>query len=120
MPRPFFTIMAAFAIPTLLAGCLSSSAPPPPAAPPAIGGLMAGPLGASLSETDREKGWSAEMAALDGGKRASWRGDKGNFGFVEPGAASGNCRAYTHTIYLDGRPQKAGGNACKGADGLWK
>jgi surface antigen len=105
-----------------LSGCISSSPAPvaTPVAAPLVGGLMAGPLGQPLSETDREKGWTAEIAALEGSKRASWRGDKGSFGFVEPGPASGNCRTYIHTIYLDGRPQKASGNACKGADGLWK
>lgn len=104
-----------------LSGCTSSSTPvATPVAAPLVGGLMAGPLGQPLSEADREKGWAAEVAALEGSKRASWRGDKGNFGFVEPGATSGSCRAYIHTIYLDGRPQKASGNACRGSDGLWK
>jgi surface antigen len=104
-----------------LSGCTSSSTPvATPVAAPLVGGLMAGPLGQPLSDTDREKGWAAEMAALEGSKRASWRGDKGSFGFVEPGSASGSCRTYIHTIYLDGRPQKASGNACKGADGNWK
>lgn len=106
-----------------LAGCQSGSsgsAPAVPVAPPAVGGLMAGALGQSLSESDREKGWAAEQAALEGSKRTTWRGDKGNYGFVEPGALSGNCRLYTHSIYIDGRPQKGSGNACKGSDGLWK
>jgi surface antigen len=105
----------------ILSGCTSSSTPvATPVAAPLVGGLMAGPLGQSLTDADREKGWTAEIAALEGSKRASWRGDKGSFGFVEPGPASGSCRTYIHTIYLDGRPQKASGNACKGSDGNWK
>lgn len=105
-----------------LSGCFSSSSTPvaTPVAAPLVGGLVAGPLGQSLSESDREKGWAAEIAALEGGKRASWRGDKGNYGFVEPGAASGSCRDYIHTIYLDGRPQRASGKACKASDGNWQ
>lgn len=104
-----------------LSGCTPSSTQvATPVAAPLVGGLMAGPLGQQLTEADREKGWAAEVAALEGSKRASWRGDKGSFGFVEPGPASGSCRTYIHTIYLDGRPQKASGNACRGSDGLWK
>ena len=29
------------------------------------------------------------------------------------------CRPYTHTIYIDGQPQIARGNACRNPDGTW-
>jgi surface antigen len=31
-----------------------------------------------------------------------------------------NCRAYTETIYIDGRPQTARGTACRNPDGTWR
>ena len=30
-----------------------------------------------------------------------------------------SCRSYTHTIYIDGRPQTARGTACRNPDGTW-
>jgi len=87
----------------------------------ALGGILGGPLGASLSEADREAAWNAQVAALDSGQRRSWRGARGVFGFVEPGAAAGDgCRAYSQTIYLSGRPKRGQGVACKQPDGTWK
>jgi surface antigen len=29
------------------------------------------------------------------------------------------CRAFTETIYIDGRPQTARGTACRNPDGSW-
>jgi hypothetical protein len=29
------------------------------------------------------------------------------------------CRPYTHTIYINGQPQVARGNACRNPDGTW-
>jgi surface antigen len=31
-----------------------------------------------------------------------------------------NCRQFTHTIYIDGRPQTARGTACRNPDGTWQ
>ena len=56
------------------------------------------------------------MAALDSGQKRSWRGAKGVFGFVEPGAASGDgCRAYSQTIYVAGRPNRGRGRGLQTA-----
>jgi surface antigen len=30
-----------------------------------------------------------------------------------------DCRDYTHTIYIDGRPQTMRGTACRNPDGTW-
>ena len=78
--------------------------------------MFGGPIGASLSEDDRQAAWKAQIAALDSGQRRSWRGAHGVFGFVEPGAETGNgCRAYSQTIYVAGRPNRGQGVACKQA-----
>ncbi len=119
-----------------LAGCsnVGSGAAPPPvaAAPPepaapaiptgaALGGVLGGPVGAGLTDADREAAWEAQVAALDSGQRRSWRGSHGAFGFVEPGAAAGDgCRAYSQTIYIAGRPNRGHGLGCKQVDGSWK
>ena len=121
-----------------LAGCsgfgMSGGPPPPPpvaatpAAPAApaiptgaaLGGVLGGPIGASLSEADREAAWQAQVAALNSGQRRSWRGAHGVFGFVEPGAETGGgCRAYSQTIYISGRPNRGQGVGCKQPDGGW-
>ena len=117
--------------PLLLSACAStgSDTPPPAAAavagaavaakpaPPAEqapDGVLAGPLGGKLSEADRKSAFAAQIAALSSGQRKTWRGTSGAFGYVEPGGAgafNGACRAYTHTVYLAGRPQPGqGGN----------
>jgi len=119
-----------------LAGCSSAgpgdgspsvAAPPPQPAAPAIptgaalGGVLGGPVGASLADDDRQAAWEAQIAALDSGQRRSWRGSHGVFGFVEPGAETGEgCRAYSQTIYVAGRPNRGRGLGCKQSDGSWK
>ncbi|MGO8738319.1 hypothetical protein [Rhodoblastus sp.] len=107
-----------------LAGCaqMGGSAAPPPAvaaAPPPYMGLASGALGASLDEADRTAANKAESSALASGDRKTWRGDDGTYGYVAPGAANGDCRDLTHTVYINGRPQVGKGTACK-ADGGWK
>jgi surface antigen len=110
-----------------LAGCAPVSPPPAaapavvaaPAGPPPPAGVIAGPLGAKLTGADRQTAFDAQVAALDGGKRQSWKGGAGAFGFVEPGAEAGACREYSHTIYVDGRPQSGKGRACRSPDGSW-
>jgi surface antigen len=100
--------------------------PAQPAAPAiptgaALGGVLGGPLGASLTDDDRQAAWEAQLAALDSGQRRSWRGSHGVFGFVEAGAETGDgCRAYSQTIYVAGRPNRGRGVGCKQPDGSWK
>ena len=119
-----------------LVGCSSvgpSGGPPAVAATPAqpaapaiptgaaLGGVLGGPVGASLGDDDRQAAWEAQTAALDSGQRRSWRGSHGVFGFVEPGAETGDgCRAYSQTIYIAGRPNHGRGVGCKQPDGSWK
>jgi surface antigen len=114
---------------TTPAGAATSTVAPSPAgipAPPiptgaALGGVLGGPIGASLTDDDRQAAWQAQVGALDSGQKRSWRGAKGIFGFVEPGTASGDgCRAYAQTIYIAGRPNRGKGVGCRQPDGSWK
>ena len=96
---------------------------PAPAIPTgaALGGVLGGPVGASLTDGDRQAAWDAQVAALDSGQKRSWRGAHGVFGFVEPGAATGDgCRAYSQSIYVAGRPNRGKGVGCRQPDGSWK
>ncbi|HTZ66893.1 MAG TPA: hypothetical protein VMB83_05385 [Roseiarcus sp.] len=111
------------------AGAPTSSIAAPPAEPAvpavptgsALGGVLGGPVGASLTDDDRAAAWSAQIAALDSGKRRSWRGAHGVFGFVEPGSATGGgCQGYSQTIFIAGRAHQGHGFACKQPDGSWK
>lgn len=106
--------------------CVSSDQEKPaaaavPAAPtkPAVAGVLAGALGAKLDEADRETAFDAQLQSLSSGKRQSWRGGKGSYGYIEPGTESGSCRDYSHTVYIAGRPQTGSGSACKDATGNW-
>jgi surface antigen len=114
---------------TTPAGAPTSSVAPAPAGIPAptiptgsaLGGVLGGPIGASLTDDDRQAAWGAQVGALDSGQKRSWRGAKGVFGFVEPGAASGDgCRPYSQTIYVAGRPTHGKGVGCRQPDGSWK
>ena len=92
-----------------------------------VGALIGNRIGASLDDQDKKLAYEAGMNALDRGQSGapvSWRNpDSGRYGSVVPGPAyvdnGRNCRAYTETIYIDGRPQTARGTACRSPDGSW-
>lgn len=118
----------ACAVLVTLSGCAATNmgaAPPaaavtPPAPPAPYVGLAGGSLGDSLSPAGKTAANAAEIAALNSGDRKTWRGDDGSYGYVAPGAASGDCRELTHTIYINGRPNVGKGTACRAPDGGWK
>jgi len=91
------------------------------------GGILGSAIGASLDERDRQRAYAAEMAALENGPPGApvgWRGESsGYYGNVVPGPyyerGGMRCREYTHTIYINGRPQAARGTACRNPDGSW-
>jgi surface antigen len=97
----------------------------------AVGGLLGGRIGnrigAALDDEDKQRAYAAQMDALErgpSGAPVSWRNpDSGRFGTIVPGPAhqeaGRNCRSFTHTIYIDGRPQTARGTACRNQDGTW-
>jgi surface antigen len=66
------------------------------------------------------------MQALDlgePGEPIGWRGAAGRYGTVVPGAyyetKGTRCRDYSHTIFIDGKPQTARATACRNPDGTW-
>ncbi len=119
-----FLVRAGLALVVLasLSGCASGSGetPPPVAAVQApYMGLPSGALGASLDPADKAAANKAEMAALASGDRKTWRGDDGAYGYVAPAGGAGDCRDFTHTIYINGRPVVGKGTACRTGEG-WK
>ena len=93
----------------------------------ALGGLIGNRIGAGMDDDDKRRAYAAQMQALEGGKSGvavAWKNpDSGRYGSVVPGPAYQSnglqCRPYTHTIYIDGQPQVARGNACRNPDGTW-
>jgi len=91
------------------------------------GGLLGSAIGASLDEQDRQRAYAAEMQALESGAPGApvgWRSDhSAYYGTIVPGpyyVQSGlRCREYSHTIYINGRPEIARGTACRNPDGTW-
>jgi surface antigen len=94
----------------------------------AIGGMLGSRIGAGLDDEDKRRAYAAQVQALESGPSGApiaWRNpDSGRYGSIVPGPAYDsngmNCRQFTHTIYIDGKPQTARGTACRGADGAWQ
>jgi surface antigen len=94
----------------------------------AIGGLIGNRIGAAMDDEDKRRAYAAQMQALEAGPSGApvaWRNpDSGRYGSVVPGPAyqsnNMNCRQYTHTVYIDGRPQTMRGTACRHPDGTWQ
>ena len=108
-------------VPVEAAAAATPAAPAAPVAPLAYSGLVDGSLGASLNANDKNAANKAEVAALASGERKTWRGDDGSYGYIAPaaGGASGDCRDFVHTVYINGRPKVGKGAACRQGDG-WK
>lgn len=93
-----------------------------------IGGIVGSEIGRSMDEQDRMLAQEAEFAALEegpSGRPRKWRNpDNGRYGEVVPSKpykrGGNDCRDYTHTIYIDGRPQTMRGTACRNPDGTWR
>src|SRR6266704_5016395 len=93
----------------------------------AIGGMIGNRIGAGMDDEDKQRAYAAQVQALESGRSGAavpWRNpDSGRYGSVGPGRAyqaNGlQCREYTHTIYINGKPQVARGSACRNPDGTW-
>ena len=91
------------------------------------GGLIGGAIGASMDEEDRRIAYAAEMQALESGAPGAavgWRSQRtAYYGNVVPGpyyeSGGRRCRQFTHTVYINGRPEIARGTACRAPDGRW-
>ncbi len=109
----------------MLAGCGGVGRSPTPVVQtnPFLAGAVLGAAGKGLSDRDRKIAGKAQYDAISEGKRLSWKGADGSFGFILPGPVSGagsnSCREYSHTIYLNGRPSSGKGKACKTGSGRW-
>ena len=93
-----------------------------------VGGVVGSEIGRSMDQRDRQLAQQAELNAFErgrSGERVAWRNpDNGRYGYVEPGPAyrrgPEDCRDFTHTVYIDGRPQAMRGVACRNPDGTWR
>ena len=91
------------------------------------GGLIAGKLGAGLSEAARNKAAEAEYRALETGQTGApvaWKLSDTVFGSVVPqqpfSVGSIDCRRYSHTISFAGETRAASGTACRQENGSWR
>ncbi len=93
-----------------------------------VGGLIGSEIGRNLDERDRRLAQEAEFDALErgeSGRARQWRNpDNGRYGEVVPSRpyrrGDIDCRDYTHTVYISGRPQAMRGTACRNPDGTWR
>ena len=93
-----------------------------------LGGVVGSSVGRSMDRQDRILAREAELDALErgeSGRRREWRNpENGRYGYIEPGPpfqrGPEHCREYTHTIFIDGRPQPMRGVACRNPDGTWR
>jgi hypothetical protein len=51
-----------------------------------MGGLIGGAIGRNLGEIERQRADDASMMAMFTGRRTASRGDRGNYGYIEPAA----------------------------------
>lgn len=93
-----------------------------------VGGVVGHEIGRSLDEQDRMLAREAEFDALERGQSGvarSWRNpDNGRYGEVVPSRpykrGAQDCRDYSHTVYIEGRPEVMRGTACRNGDGSWR
>ena len=93
----------------------------------ALGAFLGNRIGAALDDEDKRRAYAAQMQALEAGPSGApvaWRNpDSGRYGNVVPGPAyqvnGASCRQYTHTVYIDGKPQIDRSTACRNPDGTW-
>lgn len=93
-----------------------------------VGGIVGSEIGRGMDQRDRQLAQEAEFEALERGQSGvsrQWRNpDNGRYGEVVPSKpykrGANDCRDYTHTIYIDGRPQQMRGTACRNPDGTWQ
>lgn len=92
-----------------------------------VGGIVGSEIGRSMDRQDRILARQAEMDAWERGEPGRpYRWDNrenGRYGEIVSGPVyhrgPSNCRDFTHTIYIDGRPQAMRGTACRNSDGTW-
>ena len=99
----------------------TGSVPAPSANPTSI------PVAAALDPRDRPAAGAAHLRALqfgEPGAPVAWRNpETGHHGTIVPGPAyqsnGQTCREFSHTVYVDSRPQTGRGSSCRNTDGTW-
>ncbi|TXI10947.1 MAG: hypothetical protein E6Q76_03185 [Rhizobium sp.] len=135
--RTFFLIAPFLSAAIALSGCSTTSGKggagvPPPSKPPAsatfidaLDGGIVGRTGLKLSDSDKQRALEAEYRALESsplGQPVAWKGRDASGEVIAAApyqVGSQNCRQYTHTITVDGKPSTARGAACRNDDGTW-
>lgn len=90
------------------------------------GGLIGNNLLSQLNCQDQRYLGNSTQQSLNSGQPVSWQNpDNGNYGTVTPVRSYNSdrgqyCREYQQTVYIDGKPQKGYGTACRQPDGSWK
>jgi surface antigen len=90
------------------------------------GGLIGNNLMSQLNCQDQGYLGNSTERSLDTGQPVSWKNpDSGTYGTVTPTRTYNSdlcqyCREYQQTVYIDGKPQKGYGTACRQPDGSWK
>lgn len=108
-------------------GGSSGTPPASTSVSPAIGSFLGNRLSAGLDDDDKRRAYTAQIRALEtgpSGAPVAWRNpDSGRYGNIVPGPVypmNGEpCRQYTHTVFIDGRPQSKRGTACRNPEGIW-
>jgi surface antigen len=96
----------------------------------AVGALTGALIGSAFGGGTGERiGGAIAGAAIGGlignlGAPYGWRNQgSGRYGNVVPGPVyvqrGARCRSYTHTVYVNGRPEVVRGTACRNPDGSW-
>lgn len=101
----------------ILGGCVGGGAASPPET------KIVAPSD-RLDAGEQKRADTAVLDAVAAGSPRRWNTDRpGFYGYVEPGPSvnvgDGQCREFTHTIFIDGRAKKEFGRACKGGTGTW-
>jgi surface antigen len=90
--------------------------------------MAGGPPGPNgLDPRDRAAAGAAQLRALqfgEPGAPVAWRNpENGHHGTIVPGPAyqsnGQTCREFSHTVYVDNRPQTGRGSSCRNPDGTW-
>ncbi|MBF0392367.1 MAG: glycine zipper 2TM domain-containing protein [Alphaproteobacteria bacterium] len=89
-----------------------------------LGAVVGGQLAKDLAPVDQTAAAAAERRALAQNAPVTWTNpDTDRSGTVEPlrtyQSDGRYCREYVHTVYIDGRAERAHGTACREADGTW-
>ncbi|WP_181704155.1 RT0821/Lpp0805 family surface protein [Chthonobacter albigriseus] len=90
-----------------------------------VGGFLGNQIGARLDQNDQQYYYQSQYQALETGRSQRWNNPQsGVYGDVQTGPAyvvnNSQCREYTNTVYIDGRPEVARGTACRNPDGTWR